>query len=83
MAFETPRVQAFLLALLLSAGQPEGWVPLPAHDITPELVHCANRSGREWAIEVSGDSIHPVPAPDERRQDEPSLPHQLSRRDSP
>jgi hypothetical protein len=67
-------VQAFVLALLLSAGQPEGWAPLPAHDITTELVHCANRSGREWAIEVSGESIRPVPAPDERRQDELPFP---------
>ena len=65
---------ASLLALLLSAGQPEGWVALPTHDITPEFVHCGNRSGREWAIEVSGESIRPVPAPDERRQDELPFP---------
>jgi hypothetical protein len=67
-------VQALLLVLLLSAGQPEGWVPVRADDITPELVRCANRSGREWAIEVSGESIRPVPAPDELRQDELPFP---------
>jgi hypothetical protein len=69
-------VRTLLLALMLPVGLPEGWVALATSSITPEVVNCANRSHREWAIQVSSLSVLPVPASDERRQD--ALPFPIS-----
>jgi hypothetical protein len=57
------------LLALLAAGPPEGWVALPTSRITADLLRCASWSRREWTVRVSGDSVRPVQASDEPRQD--------------
>jgi hypothetical protein len=62
-------VERLLLVALLASGTPEGWVAVPSTRITPNLVSCANWSRREWLVQVSGESVKPVQASDDRRQD--------------
>lgn len=62
-------MQTLLLAVVLASGPPEGWVAMPTSRITADLVQCANRSRHEWALQVSADTVRPVQASDDPRQD--------------